>query len=224
VRHALVIVGKPPVPGRVKTRLCPPLTPEMAAGLYAAFLRDTVALAAAVPGMEVTLLYPPTPGAEAALAAAVGPGVRPRAQRGHGLGAALAGATADLLAEGCDSVTLISSDNPSLPPGYLAEAVAALARADVALGPAEDGGYYLIAMRAPHLGLYENITWSTAVVLAETLARAAALGLRVALTPPWYDIDEIDGLRRLHAEVSAAPDHSAAHTRAFLREHYPDGP
>ena len=223
MRHGLVVVAKPPVPGRVKTRLCPPLTPATAAALYTAFLRDTVALARAVAGMEVLLLYPPLPGAEVVLVGAVGPDVCLLPQRGQGLGAALSGAAADLLAAGYASITLISSDNPTLPPAYVAEAVHALESADVVLGPAEDGGYYLIALREPHLGLFEGITWSTAVVFAETLERAAALGLRVATIPPWYDVDEVGSLRRLHAEVAVGPDHPAAHTRAFLLAQYPNG-
>jgi rSAM/selenodomain-associated transferase 1 len=225
-RRALVVVGKAPIAGHVKTRLCPPLTAERAAGLHRAFLRDTVALAQAVDSAEVAVLYPPCDGAERTLAEALGPAARLLPQQGEGLGAALSGATAALLGDGADrydQVALISSDNPDLPPARVAAAFAALDENDVALGPAEDGGYYLIALSRPQLGLFERIAWSTAVVFDQTRERAAALGLRLAVLPPWRDVDDVAGLRRLHADLAADPAGGASHTRAFLRAHYPAG-
>jgi rSAM/selenodomain-associated transferase 1 len=223
MRRVVVIVGKAPLTGHVKTRLCPPLTLATAAGLHAAFLRDTVALARLVEGAEVVILYPPMPGAAAALGDAVGRAVRLLAQRGRGLGEALAGAVTTLLDGGYHQVALISSDNPSLPAVYVVDAFRELARADVVLGPAEDGGYYLIALQAPHLGLFEHITWSTPIVFAQTLERADELGLVVATLPRWYDVDEAASLSRLYAEVMAAHGQVAAHTHAFLRASLPDG-
>jgi len=223
VRRALVIVGKAPLPGHVKTHLCPPLTHATAAGLHTAFLRDTVALARTVKGAEPVILYPPVPGAAAALGEAIGPTVRLLPQQGEGLGEALPGAVATLLAAGYDQVALLSSDNPSLPAAFLGEGFGALTGADVALGPAEDGGYYLLALQAAHLGLFERITWSTAVVFAQTLERAAELDLRVATLPRWYDVDEARDLHRLYAEVMAGKGRIAAHTYRLLRTLLPDG-
>jgi rSAM/selenodomain-associated transferase 1 len=191
----------------------------VAAALHVAFLRDTVALAQAVPAVEVVILYPPRPEAPEALREAVGPAVRLLPQCGAGLGDALSGAAATLLADGFDQVALISSDNPTLPADYVVEAFVALPHADVVLGPAEDGGYYLIALRQPHPGLFQAITWSTAVVFEQTLARAAGLGLRVATTPPWYDVDDLAAFDRLRAEIAAGADGVAAHTRRFLQSH-----
>jgi uncharacterized protein len=225
-RRALVVVGKAPITGHVKTRLCPPLTAERAAGLHRAFLRDTVALAQAVDSAEVAVLYPPCDGAERTLAEALGPTARLLPQRGDGLGDALSGVVAALLSVGdarYDQVALLSSDNPDLPPAYVAAAFAALDGHDVALGPAKDGGYYLIALSRPHLGLFERITWSTTVVFDQTRERAAELGLRLRVLPLWRDVDDIAGLRRLHADLAAGPAGVAAHTRAFFRAHYPDG-
>ena len=191
--RALVVVGKAPIAGHVKTRLCPPLTAERAAGLHRAFLRDTVALAQAVDLAEVAVLYPPCDGAERVLVDTLGPAARLLAQRGEGLGAALSGATAALLGDGYDQIALLSSDNPDLPPAYVADAFAALDSHDVALGPAEDAGYDLIALSRPHLGLFERITWSTAVVFDQTRQRAAELGLRLRALPLWRDVDDIAG-------------------------------
>jgi rSAM/selenodomain-associated transferase 1 len=222
-RRALVVVGKAPIPGQVKTRLCPPLTPALAAGLHAAFLRDTLALAAAVPAVESMVLYPPVPGAVEMLRATLGPAARLLPQRGVGLGAALAGAVAMVLSDGFDQVALLSSDNPNLPPAPIAAGFAALDAHDVALGPAADGGYYLIALKAPHLGVFEGITWSTAVVLAETCARARDLSLRLATLPAWHDVDDVAGLRRLDEELRTGVGGAATHTRAYLAEHFPSG-
>jgi glycosyltransferase A (GT-A) superfamily protein (DUF2064 family) len=92
-------------------------------------------------------------------------------------------------------VALVGTDVPWLSQAIVAEGFAALDRDDVALGPARDGGYYLVALRQPHPGLFEDIAWSTAKVLPATLARAERLGLRVRLLPLLTDLDTIDDLR-----------------------------
>jgi rSAM/selenodomain-associated transferase 1 len=199
------------------------LTPRQAADLHRTFLRDTVALAHAINAADVTILYPAFRDAATVLAEMFGPAVRLLPQAGEGLGAALAGAVIDLLREGYDQVALLSSDNPDLPPTYVTAAFAALDGHDVALGPAEDGGYYLIALSRPHLGLFKHITWSTAVVFDQTCQRAAALGLRLATLPRWRDVDDVAGLRRLYADLRAGPEGIAAHTHAFLRTRFPAG-
>jgi glycosyltransferase A (GT-A) superfamily protein (DUF2064 family) len=97
-------------------------------------------------------------------------------------------------------VLAIGADAPHVPAAALAEAAAALAgRAEVVLGPAADGGYYLIGLRGPAPGLFAGIAWSTAGVLAATRARAEAAGLAVHLLPPGFDVDEVADLVRLRA-------------------------
>ena len=97
----------------------------------------------------------------------------------------------------------VDSDSPTLPMAYVREAAAVLGedRADVVLGPCEDGGYYLIGTRQPHPGLFEGILWSTAQVLGMTLEKARVLDLRVHLLPSWFDVDTERDLRRLHEEM-----------------------
>jgi len=214
--RALVVVGKAPRAGEVKTRLRPPLDPRAAARLYRAFLLDSVALARAAPGCAVVLLYAPRPGARAHLRRVLPPACRLLAQEGEGIGAALPFAFRALLGRGATRVVLIGSDNPTLPAAIVRQAFVALDEADVVLGPSDDGGYYLIGMDRPHLGLFERITWSTAQVAEETRARAAALGLTLCELPTWYDVDTAAELERLAVEVLAAPDHPARHTRRLL--------
>jgi glycosyltransferase A (GT-A) superfamily protein (DUF2064 family) len=100
---------------------------------------------------------------------------------------------------------------------YVARAAALLSAgsADVVLGPCDDGGYYLVGVRAPRPALFDGIPWSTGGVLAATLERARGLGLRVSVLPAWFDVDTEGDLRRLHAEMRAA-DAAPARTFAFV--------
>jgi rSAM/selenodomain-associated transferase 1 len=214
--RALVVVGKAPEAGRTKTRLSPPLSPAQAADLSGAFLQDTIALAAASAWDRVSVVYPASAGAEAVLRALLPPSVHLAAQRGDGLGAALADAFQSHLDAGLGRVVLIGSDNPTLPPSLLAEADRALDEHDLVLGPSADGGYYLIGMDRPYPGLFEGITWSTSVVYQQTLARAEALGLHVASIQEWYDVDTAADLDQLKDELGRASPGVAPATRAVL--------
>lgn len=224
MRRALIIVGKAPESSVTKTRLSPPLAPEQAARLYGAFLQDTAAMALTLEWERTTLIYPPRPGAEATLRALLPDAVHLQPQPGKGLGAALAGAFAGHLGEGFERVVLIGSDNPSLPATIVEAACAGLDDHDLVLGPTADGGYYLVGMARPHLGIFERITWSTDVVYAETLDRVRELGLTVLALPAWYDVDTIVELRRLAAELPALDAEVAPHSRALLDQMMLDRP
>ncbi len=123
-----------------------------------------------------------------------------------------------LLAGGCPGVLLIGSDTPTLPAAVLHEAVDLVASGgpDVVLGPSEDGGYYLIGLRARRPELFVEMPWSTGTVLAETVRRAEALGLTVALLPTWFDVDTPPDLARLAASLAASDEPAAPHTRRFI--------
>jgi rSAM/selenodomain-associated transferase 1 len=197
----LIIMAKRPAAGQTKTRLCPPLSPALAAELYEALLRDTLDLARRVPGVRPSVAYAPAD-AEGYFAA-LAPDVALWPQVGDGLGERLAAVTEAALAAGAPAVAVMSSDSPGLPPAYVAQAFATLDEgADLALGPAEDGGYYLAALRRPAPRLFREVTMSTPTVLQDTLAVAADLGLRAALLPPWYDVDTVADLRRLRDDAA----------------------
>ena len=209
MRRALVVVGKAPEPGRAKTRLVPPLSEVEAAEVAWAFVQDTCALAVRLGWEQVSLVHPPGP---RDLLSTLGVTLVP--QRGQGLGDALAEAFAEHA--GFDQTVLIASDTPDLPIALVEQASHELASSDVVIGPATDGGYYLLGMRAPHPGLFEAIAWSTDRVYAQTLARAEALGLRTAVLPTWADVDTPDDLRRLERELRDAPETVAVNTRRVL--------
>ena len=188
-------MAKHPVPGRVKTRLAAALGADAACALYHAFVLDLGERLGALP-YAVTWAYTPPDAPFAALL----PGARCRPQRGRDLGERLAAAIGDELAAGPGPVLAIGADAPHVPAAALAEAAAALAgRADVVLGPAADGGYYLIGVARPAPGLFAGIAWGSAGVLAATLALAEAAALAVHLLPPGFDVDEVADLERLRA-------------------------
>jgi rSAM/selenodomain-associated transferase 1 len=209
MRRALVIVGKAPEPGRAKTRLVPPLTDIEASELARAFLQDTCAMALGLGWEHVSLIHPP--GATRMLDTL---GVRLVPQRGEGLGDALAGAFAEHAA--FEQTVLIGSDTPDLRAELLERASQELASSEAVIGPAADGGYYLLGLRRPEPELFRNIDWSTNRVLAQTLARAEGLGLRVARLPTWADIDTPEDLARLERKLRQAPSSVAPHTREVL--------
>jgi len=211
------VMAKAPIPGRCKTRLMPLLTPGDAAALSAAFLRDVtenVRLAARQAPIRGCIAYAPA-GAEAlfdghladdtGLVLADGsPLLPPRVQ---GFGRCLLHAIQAMLDGGARAACVLNSDSPTLPNALLVEAARSLLeRPDrVVLGPAEDGGYYLLGMSAPHAHLFEDIAWSTDTVADETRARARTLGLDLVELAPWYDVDDHAALLRLIDEVSAPP-------------------
>jgi len=216
VRRAVVVIGKAPEPGRTKTRLTPPLTPDEAAALYSAFLRDTVETARSLGWDRVTVIYPPANGARAVLKRLLPGDVHLMPQPGSGLGEALSGAFVNHAAAGFDRVVLIGSDNPTLPRSLIDAGGAALDTHDIVIGPATDGGYYLIGMDRPHRTLFERINWSTSLVYGETLDRAREAGLSVASCGTWDDVDTFDDLERLRAELYHLDPTVAPFTRAEL--------
>ncbi len=214
-------MAKAPIPGRAKTRLMPLLTAEEAAALSAAFLRDVtenVRLAARGAPIRGCIAYAPA-GAEALfdghLAAATGlvlaDGSPPLPPRVQGFGRCLLHAVQAMLADGARAACVLNSDSPTLPTSLLVDtADLLLERADrVVLGPAEDGGYYLLGMSAPHAHLFEDIAWSTDAVAEATRERARALGLELVELAPWYDVDDRAALLRLIEEISAPPTGAA---------------
>ncbi len=110
----------------------------------------------------------------------------------------------DLLACGHDCVLLVNGDSPTLPPSLLIQAIETLRQPGdrMVLGPATDGGYYLIGLKHPHCHVFTGISWGTDTVARCTIVRAAEIGLEVVLLPEWYDIDDIETLGWLREELA----------------------
>jgi rSAM/selenodomain-associated transferase 1 len=206
---AIAVMAKAPQPGRSKTRLVPALTPEQAARLSAAFLRDVtenIAAAARVQAIAGYVAYAPV-GLEhlfaGHLAEGTGfvladgtPDMPPNVQ---GFGRCLLHAVDALLGRGHAAACVLNSDSPTLPTMLLEEAARLLAapRDRAVLGPADDGGYYLLGMKKSHAHLFADIAWSTGTVARDTAARAAEIGLEFVTLPGWYDVDDAASLARL---------------------------
>lgn len=212
---AIVVVAKAPQVGKVKTRLCPPLSYEQATQLYTGFLLDTIEIARKVADCEVKAVCPSAQDARELrqiLPASVGYVV----QDSPGLGSALNQSIEECLKLGYQKVFCISSDNPTLPLEYLEAAVTALDKNDLVLGPTEDGGYYLVGARASCPYLFEGMTWSTETVLVETMERAFSHQASFQLLPRWYDLDTGQELARFIRELSLVDEGQAHHTRQAL--------
>jgi uncharacterized protein len=206
---AIAVMAKALRPTHVKTRLVPPLTYESAVTLSASFLRDiteNISLAAHHAAIRGYVAYAPA-GHEALfdgiLAAGtqlvLADGVVDMPTRVQGFGRCLLQAAQRLFERGHQSVCLLNSDSPTLPTFVLSQAARALAENGdrVVLGPADDGGYYVIGVKAPHSHLFEDITWSTDKVADQTRDRARTLGLEVLELAPWFDVDNRSSLLRL---------------------------
>ena len=213
----VVIMAKAPQAGMTKTRLSPPLTPEQAARLYEALLRDTIAGLAALDWADLALAISP-PASRAYFEQITPHGTRLLPIEGVDIGDCLRQAFESLFEAGYRKVLALNADGPSLPRAYLQQAAALLDEQDVVLGEGQDGGYYLVGLKALHVGLFQGIAWSTPQVLAQTLQQAARAGLSAALNPPWYDVDTIQDLLRLKAELLGLPADRLGHTRQFLAE------
>jgi rSAM/selenodomain-associated transferase 1 len=222
-RCAVAIMAKAPRQGEVKTRLVPPLSTTEAAALGAAFIRDSadniLAAAEAAP-IEGYVAYSPPDSAEL-FAALLPAAIRLLPSRRIGLGESLLDAATELLAAGYGAVCLVNADSPTLPTALLVEAVRALASPGdrIVLGPAADGGYYLIGLKQPHRRLFEDIAWSTERVLRQTIDRATEIGLETMTLPEWYDVDDVASLRQLHSELNSRDPvgYAAPHTAAVLQ-------
>ena len=223
---AMAIMAKAPRAGKVKTRLAPPLTLEESAALNICFLKDTAENLAAIDGAAAMVCYTPV-GDEAAFDGLLPESFALIGQRGDAFGERLLAAAEDILACGFGAVCLIDSDSPTVPAGAFEAAIATLAREGdrIVLGPSDDGGYYLIGMKRAHAAVFEQITWSTASVMAETVERAGEAGIEVVLLPMWYDVDDAATLAMLEEELlegrapefsTTMPGYAAPHTRGFL--------
>lgn len=218
-RPALIVFAKVPEPGRVKTRLCPPLDPEEAAVLYGAFLRDAldryVALACEPGGPTVRLYLADAADPDAALAD-LPAGVETFRQRGDGLGGRMLRAFVETFAAGYDRAVVVGTDHPTLPTEFLGLAFDVLDDPLTAvLGPSDDGGYYLLGLNDIVPDLFD-MGYSHPDVFEDTLQRVVESDLTPVVLPTHYDVDDGPALARLAGEWRGGAD-VGARTAEVLR-------
>ena len=191
---AVIIFTKAPIPGTVKRRLSPPLSPDEAATLHGTLVLDAIERAKGLPGAALYIAGAPDIAHPFFKVLEGRYGARLLPQEGDDLGARMSGAIEKAFALGHRRVILTGTDLPTFTRSHLTQALGHLNTHDLVLGPTTDGGYYLIGARRPVPGLFQGIAWSTAGVLEETRKTAAAKGLSVALLPPCRDLDTVEDL------------------------------
>lgn len=197
----LGVFVKVPVPGDVKTRLIPPLTPDEACELYRAFLGDLFARLKKTKKVSVTVFYA---GADPAVLREIAPDrFQLVPQQGDTLGERMENAFRHLLSDDTSEACLIGSDSPDIPLAYIKRAYLKLKHKDVVFGPACDGGYYLIGLKRVIPELFQDIQWSSDTVLRSSLEIVRSRQLTCSLLPVWYDVDDVGTLSLLRTALLA---------------------
>jgi uncharacterized protein len=210
----IAVMAKASVAGRTKTRLVPPLNYQEAAAFNTAFLKD-VADNLRAAGRQASIAgymaFGP-PGSEAFFRSCFPADIGLIEAWLPNFGDCLFRALREVLACGHRGAVVLNSDSPTLPTSLLVETANVLATPGdrAVLGPASDGGYYLLGLTQAHPRIFDDVEWSTSRVAEQTLERAREIGLDVHVLPPWYDVDDIDALRILHAELNAGHSFDAA--------------
>lgn len=200
MKAVLAVFLKAPRPGAVKTRLVPALGPDAPAALYRALAESAVEGTRPRAGEYEQLLFFAPAEARAEMEAWF-PGETWIAQDGLDLGVRMAAAFDEAFRRGADRAAIVGSDVPGLTSSDVVAALDSLADHDLALGPALDGGYWLIALGRPAPALFQGIAWGSASVFAATMERAAVLGLTVRVLEPRRDVDTLDDVRAEWARI-----------------------
>jgi uncharacterized protein len=212
MKPALVIFAKTPLPGQVKTRLLPSLSAEQSADLYRCMLLDTISRVSTL-RFDTVIFYD----GDEQYFRRIAPGTMLVAQQGDDLGSRLENALTSVSSLGYTACCVIGTDAPDLPLSYIEESFKEMgAGSDVVFGPAEDGGYYLVAVKGEYGDLFKEIPWSSADVLQCSVERARSAGLVATLLPTWYDVDNVDDLYR---PGLSDPSNGAPLTRHFILDH-----
>ena len=199
-RNKLGILARVPVAGQGKSRVSPTLSADAACDLYRAFLGDLFERVQQA-RVSPTIFYSGDPVAElSALLPHPWPLVP---QSGDDLGARMANAFARLLADGASRAVLIGSDSPDIPLIHIRHAFQRLKHSDVVVGPAMDGGCYLIGLRTVTPVLLEHMAWGEATVFAKTVDAVKRAGLTMSVLPPWYAVDNAQSLALLRTLCAA---------------------
>ncbi len=207
---SIVIFIKYPTPGKVKTRLGAQVGLDLAANLYHIFIGKTFQLARNSVADQIFVAYDPEEQFNK-YSQIIPSEFKHFPQKGDNLGSRLSNAFDYVFSQESNKVIVLGSDSPTLPTDFVNEAFNRLDGNDLVLGPAEDGGYYLIGLKLSHKGLFENIKWSSVSVLDTTVQRAKSLKLTRSLLPIWYDVDEVETLKR------AAEHDTSGAIRSYLK-------
>jgi rSAM/selenodomain-associated transferase 1 len=220
---ALILLAKAPIPGEVKTRLCPPFTKASAAAFYSCLLEDTAEEMARVTRVNRYLFYTPS-GSARIFRRSPYEGFEHLPQSRGNLGKRMAAAFDTAFTRGATRAVLVGADCPALSATLVRAAFRELAScAGAVFGPSNDGGFYLIALSARAPSLFRGVDWGTGSVLSEVSRRCRAAGLPYALLPSAQDIDTVDDVTSLIRWARTHPSPSCPRTRKWLTSGGGDG-
>ncbi len=216
-RAAILVFVKDPQPGQVKTRLAASIGDVPAASLYRAFVADVLETVIMCASYDRWICFDP-PESEPAIRTWLGAGHRFIPQVGTDLGLRMAWAFEQTFSQGYDRLILIGTDIPQIQPNTLSAAFSALTETDTVIGPATDGGYYLIGFRKKSFtpNVFRGIVWGSDTVKDDTLAWLSSIGRRCFLLPSLRDIDDFEDLKALRLLPETAPHTAAAVSRLCL--------
>jgi len=198
------LLAKHPRAGFVKTRLAADTSPSWAAAVADAFLRDLLRRLAGIDARRVLAFTPTDAASRVFFTTVAAPHFEPIPQVDGDLGQRMESLLRTLFAAGSSAGLLIGADSPTLPIAFIEQAFQELETgADVVLGPAMDGGYYLLGCARQVPPIFAGITWSGPHVLAETIACLEDTPARLALLPPWYDVDTLGDWWTLQGHLAA---------------------
>jgi len=201
MKKAIIVMTKVPIAGTVKTRLQPNLSAEHSAMLAECFLRDTVSKAVS---LENNLIIAYSPAGKLDVLRRILPEQKTFVeQKGANLGERMFHAFEFAFTTGnSDSVVMIGTDSPTLPVEFIAQAFENLSGSDAVIGRTADGGFYLIGLRSLKKEIFENVRWSSPETFEQTARNVRTAGLKLSLTPAWYDVDTFDDLKRLKKDLA----------------------
>ena len=216
MNRTLIVFAKEPVNGTVKTRLRNCFSDNDLIRLYKAFIKDTLAVANDIRNARKILAFSSRTAPR--FLKSVAGGFEMIEQKGRTLGDRIHNAFLYAKNNKAEKIVIIGSDSPTLAHDVIQRAFRKLDSCDIVLGPAADGGYYLVGMRESHRALFKGIKWSCRSVLDNTLTRAKQLGKKIAQLNSWYDVDDCDSLARLRCDLIREKNKDTAkYTRRFLK-------
>ncbi len=207
--NALIVFIKAPIPGKVKTRLSPPMTEKQVLDLYQIMVEELVEQFKNVDFCQIKVFCTPD-SAIPQVKSWLGDELEYYSQKGEDLGERMYNALKQVRSEGFEKIVLIGSDIPTIDLTTIIRAFSVLEHADVTLGPSLDGGYYLVGMKKPHKFLFENIAWSTDKVLRQTIDKIQQKELSLSQIEVKNDIDTYEDLTQLWKFLK----------KRNIREHY----
>jgi uncharacterized protein len=215
-KQKLLVFAKAPLPGQAKTRLSPPLTAEEAATMAEAFLLDTLEMIeAAKLNADIIIYYTPKTAANY-FSHLISGYWQIKPQQGRSLKMKIANALSVETGKNNQPVIIIGTDSPTLPPHYLTEAFEMLCRVDLVVGPATDGGFYLMGLNRFYPELLKPVILSKPESCKQLLESAARIGLTFKKLPEWYDIDRFEDLKHVNDLMSGKQGFAAPRTKTLL--------